>query len=250
MNTGDTCFSETHCAHVPGSDGHLYFGHLDNFSGVASLMNAYFSSKLPQRRVHCKITYGEEKATNGLFYAGARDVMTQLKKGDFVAVIDVTGASARELSGENVRNAYSVQGHVIVEKVRQNPVTKALLKYVSGYQTAEDGFPLSSDSPSDEKELAPYTFETYTFCDDPQAFEDETDAYREIPGINCVFLGIPTCGGEFEGLISAGDYNSEPVFCWKNDIEAMTRLITDMSNAFIEHYDDIMMSIEEATIRV
>jgi hypothetical protein len=76
---GDTCFGESSCLHVPGSDGGLLFGHVDNAGGVFSMMKAYFSGKLPPKHVQCQVTYGEEKAINGVYFAGARDVMTSLQ---------------------------------------------------------------------------------------------------------------------------------------------------------------------------
>jgi hypothetical protein len=129
---------------VPGSSGSLKFGHMDNFSGVSSLMNAYFSSNLPRDRVHCKVTYGEEKAINGVHYAGARDVMTSLKANDLVAVIDVTGSFARQLNADTVRQAPHLRGHVIVEKVGHNPITRAILDRLSGQCIAHDGHPVES----------------------------------------------------------------------------------------------------------
>lgn len=212
---------------------------MDNFSGVSSLMNAYFSSKLPRDRVHCKVTYGEEKSINGVYYAGARDVMTRLKANDLVAVIDVTGSSARQLNADTVSQAPNLRGHVIIEKVGHNPITRALLSRLTGQCLAHDGYPVEGN---DSSTLAPYTYETYTFCDDPQAFQDETDAYKEVAGVHVMFLGLPTCGGEYDLLKSSGDYNAEPVFCWRKDIEAMTLLVIDLSNCFVKYYDEIVLA--------
>ena len=213
---------------------------MDNFAGVSALMAAYFSAQLSSTRVHCKVTYGEEKAINGVFYAGALEVAKELKADDFVAVIDVTGVSARAVNSENVRNSPKVKGHVCIEKVRRNPVTRTLLRYVSGCMIAEDGQPVPGLS-QQVIDRAPYTYETYTFCDDQQADADESDAYRRtVSGVNAVFLGLPTCGGDYGRYQSGGDYNIEPVFCWQRDIEAMTLLIIDLSAAFVEHYDEII----------
>jgi hypothetical protein len=60
--------------------------------------------------------------------------------------------------------------------------------------------------------------------------------------VNTMFLGLPTCGGEYGHLKSSGDYNAEPVFCWRKDMEAMTLLITDLSNCFVQYYDEIVLA--------
>ena len=115
---GDTCFGESKCQHVPLSHGAIFYGEMDNFAGVHAMMQAYFSGSMPSGRVQCQVTHGEEKATNGVFYAGAREVMTTLKPRDFVAVIDVTGCSGRSVSLDAVLAAPHVKGHVVIEKVR------------------------------------------------------------------------------------------------------------------------------------
>ena len=234
---GDTCFGESSCRLVPGSHGRVYYGHMDNFAGVNSMMQAYFSGKLPSKRVQCNVTYGEEKAVNGIFYAGARDVMKSLSPDDFVAVIDVTGHSSRSVSEESIMNAPHEVGHVVIEKVRGNHVTKQLLAHLSGYHSHHGGYPLTEKKNKHCK--PPYTFETYDWCSDPHAFEDETDAYRETQR-NVVFLGLQTCGGSYGAFASSGDYNAEEVFCWKCDIEAMSLLITDLAQIFVDKYEEIL----------
>lgn len=48
---------------------------MDNFAGVQAMMMAYFSGKMPQSGVHCKVTWGEEGDDDGVDFAGAREVM-------------------------------------------------------------------------------------------------------------------------------------------------------------------------------
>lgn len=75
------------------------------------------------------------------------------------------------------------------------------------------------------------SYEVFSWCDDPQCDEDETDAYRLLTP-NVVFLGLPTQGGSASGCESSGDYNDEPVFIWRADIDAATRALIAMSRAF------------------
>lgn len=236
---GDTCFGESACRHVAGSNGALFYGQMDNFAGVHAMMQAYFSGKLPAGRVQCQVTHGEEKATNGVYYAGARDVMKSLSPLDFVAVIDVTGFTSRSVDEESVVNAPHTKGHVIIEKVLGNPVTQQLLLRLSGTHTSHSGVPLEGSQT--EALTAPYTFETYDWCSDTVCYQDETDAYRETQ-TNVVFLGLQVCGGSFGQLSSSGDYNAGEVFCWRRDIEALSLLIADLANVFVKSYDDIVTS--------
>ncbi|HOX38727.1 MAG TPA: hypothetical protein PL033_12125 [Candidatus Brocadiia bacterium] len=62
------------------------FGHLDNFSGVYSVMQAYFSGRMDRENVRIELTYGEE-----VDFAGAQEVLETLSPHDFVIVVDVTG---------------------------------------------------------------------------------------------------------------------------------------------------------------
>jgi hypothetical protein len=228
---GDTCFGESSCLHVPDSNGGLLFGHVDNAAGVFAMMKAYFSGKLPPKNVQCQVTYGEEKTINGVHFAGARDVMTSLQPHDFVAVIDVTGSCPRPVNQDTIRNAGKVKGHVVIEKIRNNQKVLDLLACLRGRRTHMSGTPVGECDGSDDEDV-PYTYETYNFCNDPQAFIDETDAYRETQ-TNTVFLGLPTRGGSAGHLSSDGDYNAGPVFCWQNDIDALSLLIIDIANAFV-----------------
>lgn len=63
-----------------------YYGHLDNFLGVYTVMQAYFSGELARDDVRIELTYGEEDDM-----AGAYEVMETLTKNDLIIVIDVTG---------------------------------------------------------------------------------------------------------------------------------------------------------------
>lgn len=227
---GDTCFGESNCVHVPESNGALFYGHMDNASGVHALMKAYFSGGFPPDRVQSKITYGEEKAMNGVYFAGAREVMQFLKPDDLVVVIDVTGACSRSVSEDTIRNADKIRGHVIIEKVQRNEKILALLRLLPGLCMAVSGIP-TPESGHDQEDYS-YTYEIYHHCNDPQAFEDETDAYKETQK-NTFFIGIPTTGGSAGELTSDGDYNAGPVFCWKSDIEAVSMLLVDLANVFV-----------------
>ena len=230
---GDTCFGESSCIHVPGSNGYLYYGHIDNAGGVHALMQAYFSGNLPTHQVQCKVTYGEEKAINGVFFAGARDVMENLSPHDFVAVIDVTGSCSRGVNESTVQHASTLIGHVVIEKVRNNSKVLALLDQLRGKRTHVSGIPVEgSQLGTTDDENVPYTYEIYNFCNDEHAYMDETEAYSETQD-NTVFLGLQTSGGSYAGLESNGDYNDGPVFCWKRDIDALSLLIVDLANAFI-----------------
>lgn len=228
---GDTCYGISNCSHVPRSRGGLLFGHVDNAGGVFALMKAFFSGNLPADRVQCKVTYGEERAVNGVYYAGARDVMVTLSPADFVAVIDVTGTCSRAVNEDTVVRARDLRGHVIIEKVRHNQKVLELLRLLKGRCTHISGYP-STDKHFTKDDTALYTYEIYHFCNDPQAFEDETDAYGETQQ-NTVFLGLQTCGGTIGKLSSYGDYNAEPVFVWQNDIDALAMIIVELANAFI-----------------
>ena len=239
---GDTCFGESYCVHVPSSKGALLFGHMDNASGVYAMTSAYFTGRLPSQRVQCQVTYGEEKAIQGVSYCGARDLMSTLIPNDFVAVIDVTGVGSLAVNEENIRAAAvgKLKGHVVIEKVRSDPVTLALLAHLEGKCTYVNGVPYDDGKDLD---CAPYTYETNYFCSDPQAVEDETDAYNETQR-HTVFLGIPTNSGRWGELESDGDYNEGPVFCWKKDIDAMSTMVVELGNIFVQQYERILRSTE------
>lgn len=231
---GDTCFGESSCLFVPSSNDSLYFGHMDNFAGVYAMMSAFFSGKLPRKRVQCKITYGEETEYDDEDFAGAREVMERLNPQDFVVVIDVTGESPRKVDEESVVNAKSVIGHVLFEKVKQNEDIMRLISRLPGRLLSVDGVKNETESDIDASP-PPYTYDIWHECNDPQATEDETDAYRETQK-NVVFLGVTTTGGQIGELKSTGDYNEEEVFCWKNDIEAVSQVVIDLSKAFVAEF--------------
>eukprot|EP00475_Leptophrys_vorax_P035519 TRINITY_DN58599_c0_g1_i10.p1 TRINITY_DN58599_c0_g1~~TRINITY_DN58599_c0_g1_i10.p1 ORF type:complete len:381 (-),score=82.90 TRINITY_DN58599_c0_g1_i10:81-1223(-) len=227
---------------VPGSSEYLYFGHIDNYTGVYSMLGAFFSGKLPQERVHCKITYGEEgESPSGVEFEGAREVMKRLNPQDWIFVIDVTGIQSRALTPENIARAAELTGHVVFEKVKRNKTVIAFLVQTLGLPTQIDGKPLDqcdelllSDLPAGEEGKVDrnYTYEMWHECEDPQASEDETDVYR-LGHENVVFLGMPSSGGQVGDLKSSGDYNDGAVFCWRKDLEAMTQVVIDLSRAFV-----------------
>jgi hypothetical protein len=59
---------------------------MDNFSGVYTVMRAFFSGRIKQDYVRIELTYGEEDD-----FGGAYEVLDTLRKHDVVIVIDVTG---------------------------------------------------------------------------------------------------------------------------------------------------------------
>lgn len=229
---GDTCFGESSCVYVTGSNDSLLFGHMDNFAGVHAMMSAFFSGKLPRKRVQCKITYGEEKKQDGVYYAGAREVMEQLNPQDYVIVIDVTGVCPREVNEESVVNADSVIGHVLFEKVKHNEDLMRLIARLPGRLLAVDGVKMETESDSENSPRPPYTYDIWHECNDPQAAADETNAYRETQR-NVMFLGVATTGGGVGEYESGGDYNKEEVFCWRRDIEAVARVVVELANLFV-----------------
>ena len=228
---GDTCFHESTCLYVPGSGDALYFGHMDNFAGVFALMSAHFSCMLPKNRVQCRVTHGEESGK----FEGAREVMVVLRLQDFVVVIDVTGQCPRKVNEVTVTEAPRVIGHVLFEKVSHNEKILRLIEKLPGQLIAIDGVPQSAPY-SNDLTPPPYTYEIWHHCNDPQATLDETDAYLETQE-NVVFLGVTTTGGVWKGMESTGDYNAGPVFCWKRDIESVSRAVVDLANVFVECTD-------------
>ena len=72
------------------------------------MMQAYFSGKLPTKRIRCHITYGEEGEDElGIDFKGAREILRTLNKNDVVIVIDVTGIPSRSfdlIQKENFEN--------------------------------------------------------------------------------------------------------------------------------------------------
>jgi hypothetical protein len=232
---GDTCFSESFCHPIGTSQGTLYFGHVDNFAGVYALLSSYFSGSPHEKRIQYNITYGEEMTINGVDYAGARDVLNTLESDDMVVVIDVTGIATRPLDGHLSPTAYKgTLGHVVFEKVLNNPQVLSVLNRLSGQCVARNGIPLPGLH-SLATSTSRYTYETWDWCEDPQASCDESDIYRKRCQ-SSVFLGVPTQGGHLTEYHSDGDYNEGAVFCWKKDIEAVSIVIKEMTNIFIEHY--------------
>jgi hypothetical protein len=68
-----------------------YFGHLDNFIGVYTVMQAYFSGKINYDNVRIELTYGEEDGMEGAY-----KVLKSLHKNDMAVVVDVTGIPTKK----------------------------------------------------------------------------------------------------------------------------------------------------------
>lgn len=78
--------SDTNYKHVKlTKDDTNYIGHLDNYVGVFSVMQAYFSGKLDSEHVRVELTYGEETD-----FEGAIEVAKEVKHDDLLIVVDVT----------------------------------------------------------------------------------------------------------------------------------------------------------------
>jgi len=78
--------SDTNYKHVKlTKDNTNYVGHLDNYVGVFSVMQAYFSGQLDSEHVRVELTYGEETD-----FEGAIEVAKEVKPDDLVIVVDVT----------------------------------------------------------------------------------------------------------------------------------------------------------------
>jgi hypothetical protein len=88
-----SCHSDT-CRHPHRCEtrGGKYYGHLDNYVGVHSVMKAYFSGRLDHDFVRIEFTYREE-----MDFEGAKAVRRTLRKHDTVVVVDVTGCKTRKL---------------------------------------------------------------------------------------------------------------------------------------------------------
>ncbi len=129
-------------------------GRLDNFAGVHAVMKAYFSGRVRGDQTRIELTYGEETD-----FAGARRVLRTLRRGDLVAVVDVTGTPTRK--------------DFVIEKCRSLRVRRFLLATLRGME-----------------------FDIYRGCPDPVADSDETDIYaRKCP--YAFFLGVPVWGGDY-----------------------------------------------------
>ena len=73
-----------------------------------------------------------------------------------------------------------------------------------------------------ENALVGVRYELFEDCPDPISDSDETDVYREKTA-NVFFLGIPCSGG---------DYNKGEVQCRERSIDAMSRALTQLAEAF------------------
>lgn len=75
-------------------------GALDNFAGVYSVMNAFFSGRLNKDYIRIELTYGEE-----VNLGGAEEVFETLREHDVVFVVDVTGTeTSKDFVIEKCRN--------------------------------------------------------------------------------------------------------------------------------------------------
>jgi hypothetical protein len=88
---GDHNFETVQCT----KEGDVWKGHMDNLLGVYTVMQAYFSGRLPKTCCGIQITYGEEGDTvdkngNMVDFAGARNVMDEITEDDLIVVVDVT----------------------------------------------------------------------------------------------------------------------------------------------------------------
>lgn len=159
----------------------------------------------------------------------------------------IAGVAARELNEHTVHNADQMVGHVIIEKVKYNKKAVDLLARALGKPTKVDGALVTAEWFAKNEWWRGvewggergYSYELYHECTDPQADEDETDAYRETQR-DVIFVGLSTCGGSLSGevsgveggVMSSGDYNEERVFCWKRDIEAVSQVLIDLACTF------------------
>ena len=85
-----------------------YLGHMDNFVGVYSVMQAYFSGRMNKDYVRIELTYGEEVG-----FIGAYEVLNSIKQDDMVIVVDVTGVETKK--------------DIVIEKC-MNPCVERFLK--------------------------------------------------------------------------------------------------------------------------
>src|SRR5260221_11468152 len=73
-----------------------------------------------------------------------------------------------------------------------------------------------------KKTLQGFRYRLFENSPDPIAEEDEVDVYRE-KGPHTFFLGVPCSGG---------DYNREPVYCKEASIEAVSKAIVALCEAY------------------
>lgn len=170
------------------------------------------------------------------------------------------GVAARELDEVTVQTAEHIIGHVMIEKVRHNSHSLRLLARALGRPIRVDGCPFDEQEHhlvDDKTQFATsnksYTYEIYHGCVDPQANQDESDAYRETQN-NVIFIGVPTCGGTLSasasgvsgGVWSSGDYNDGMVFCWRRDIEAVAEVLIDLARTFLEYEKELNLSLSSS----
>lgn len=128
----DTNFPAHALRRLPGG---VIEGHLDNFSGVQTVMAAYFSGRMTAPNVRIELTYGEE-----VDMAGAREVATTLGPRDVVIVIDVTGTATKK--------------DFVIEKCRSARLRRFLVERLEGM--SYDIYRDCPDPISDQDEVEVY----------------------------------------------------------------------------------------------
>ena len=256
---GDTCFAESSkCLIVrspnlaPDSNDFLYYGQVDNFAGVYAMLNAYFGGAITGKRVSSQITYGEEGEINGVDFHGAREVAKTLNRNDFVVVIDVAGVvHTKPLVDADVASVARPKGLFTVEKAGYNPLLIELFITLFGEPELIDGKVNPKYAAAVADAASPYgppvRYFLHNYCDDPVCDEDESDAYRPVVD-NCFFLGVPTYAGKVahpttgESLVTNGDFNEGPVFCWRRDIDAVTTAVARFAKCMEDGlYDQLLV---------
>ena len=88
-----SCHSDTNFKfhNLKRLDNEIIMGTLDNYAGVYSVMNAFFSGKIDKQNVRLELTYGEEDD-----FQGAREILPEVNKNDLVIVVDVTGTKTEK----------------------------------------------------------------------------------------------------------------------------------------------------------
>jgi hypothetical protein len=140
-----SCHSDTNFSNhsLVNIDDDTVFGHLDNFAGVYSVMQAYFSGRINQDYVRIELTYGEEDE-----YQGAYEVLETLNEHDVVIVVDVTGTET--------------QGDFVIEKCRTEELQDFMRQALDGME-----FDMYEDCPdpvADEDETDVYSQKCTHVC--------------------------------------------------------------------------------------
>ena len=235
---GDTNFSVSRCILVDSCEkGTLYYAHCDNFVGVHAVLQAYFSGHISGTRTECHVTHGEEDGS----FSGAVDVCRKMRPTDVVFVVDVTAKPEQHyLGSEDICLAASAphnasveeKGEFSIEKARHNKDLTQFIVETLGEPQTIDGQP----NPAAKLQEPRFLYHLWNDCCDPQANEDESDLYVQYTPHAC-FLGVHTHPGKLttrsgDVLVSNGDYNEGPVFCWKRDVDAVASAMEALSAAY------------------